>query len=483
MKRIITYIGIGTITLIALLLLAGCFWSPGEGTGSITMDLGSLRDAKTIDPAADTVRIYMQQESSGSYFAFEGTSLYIQEAIPAAADGSRTLTIEGIPAGNWLLIVAAGKAVEDTGGFYPLNYGVETTNIAADTDNPLTMTLSTEPPFEIATELVGKEITGAVEFNGNVYTFDAENEKLYFGPDESNMTEVSGFSTALSGYTVYSIDKGYTAVGADAVWINTDKGIVSYSIGGFEPNFQTTEFPVKESGGHHDGTNLYVYYRLPNGFGGADYDSITPADTIWYKYDDFDEYFTGNFVRQFFVYEAPPETFAYFATSLGAFRIESDKLNEMVEDFVVNAVFFEASFDNEFAAVHGLAFKAPDKMVLATENGIGVGTLSSTTDVVTDLQRIAGTAGITFTRVAVSDNGTYLVALDKNAKLYVFKDLGSSFEMKEFPFYTGFPGGVSQMTFLPAPSSSILYISGEGQDFASGGFAKINVETQIEWEN
>jgi len=448
------------------------------------MDLGSLRDAKTIDPAADTVRIYMQQESSGSYFAFDGTSLYIQEAIPAAADGSRTLTIEGIPAGNWLLIVAAGKAVEDTGGFYPLNYGVETTNIAADTDNPLTMTLSTEPPFEIATELVGKEITGAVEFNGNVYTFDAENEKLYFGPDESNLTEVSGFSTALSGYTVYSIDKGYTAIGADAVWINTDKGIVSYSIGGFETNFQTTEFPVKESGGVYDtSSNLYVYYRLPNGFGGADYDSIAPEDTIWYKYDQFDEYFTGNFIRQFFVHEltADSNTYAYFATSLGAFRVNSTNIDTQIDNFIVEADFFTVSAGGESVPIRGLAYRDADQMVLATDSGVFIGNLAAADSVITGVQRIANTEGITFTRVAVSDNGTYLVALDKNAKLYVFKDLGSSFEMKEFPFYTGFPGGVSQMMFLP--TSNILYISGEGQDFASGGFAKINVETQIEWEN
>jgi hypothetical protein len=270
---------------------------------------------------------------------------------------------------------------------------------------------------------------------------------------------------------VYSIDRGYTAGGGDAVWINTDRGIVLYD-GAFDPTFQGSEFPVRESGGLHDGTNLYVYYRLPNGFGGTEHGGT------WYKYDSFDEYFTGDFVRQFFVYEDPPETFAYFATSLGAFRIESDRLNEMVEDFVVNAVFFEANFGGEVAAVRGLAFKAPDKMVLATEDGIGVGTLSSTTNVVTGVQRIAGTEGMTFTRVAVSDTtGTYIAALDENADLYLFKDLGTSYEMKKFPFYTGFPGGVSQMMFLP--SSNILYISGEGRDFASGGFAKVDVAAQF----
>ncbi|MFW5769363.1 MAG: hypothetical protein ACOCYA_04830, partial [Spirochaetota bacterium] len=120
MKRIITYIGICAVALVAVLLLAGCFWNPDGGTGSITVDIGSLRDAKSVPSGADTARIYLQQESSGSYFAFEGTSLYTQESI----SGAGTVTLEGIPAGNWLLIFAVGKTVSN-GGFYPLKYGVE----------------------------------------------------------------------------------------------------------------------------------------------------------------------------------------------------------------------------------------------------------------------------------------------------------------------------------------------------------------------
>ncbi|MFW5768459.1 MAG: hypothetical protein ACOCYA_00245, partial [Spirochaetota bacterium] len=244
----------------------------------------------------------------------------------------------------------------------------------------------------------------------------------------------------------------------------------------FDTNFQTTEFPVKESGGLHDGSLLYVYYRLPNGFGGTEYPAVEAPD--WYYYNEFDEYFTGNFVRQFFVADLGGVTYAYFATSLGAFRINSTDLTSgVITNFVKDAEFFSIAD----SSIYGLAYKDLNDIVLATESGIFVGNLDAT-NVISGVQRIANTEGINFTRVAVSDNGTYIVALDENAKLYVFKEyIANTYEMKEFPFYTGFPGGVSQMMFLP--SSNIFYISGEGQDFASGGFAKINVETQIDWDN
>jgi hypothetical protein len=257
-------------------------------------------------------------------------------------------------------------------------------------------------------------------------------------------------------------------------------------------DFHNETVDVQKSGAFYDTADgkLTAFYKAAAGFGGIQtaHETGAPAyaDWNWSNYSDFDDVITGEFVYDFFFWDQDnspdPDNikdYAYFATKLGTFRMDKALVDSVSgeDDFFTEVDFFEIKDgDNNVLTVFGLAYLETDKIILATDGGVFTADLDNDTPLA-NLAVVDGTEGKKFTTIAASTDGSYSAAVTDTA-LYLFDHTGASVDQLPLLFAAGYPGLVSELTFMD--DNVTLLISGEGDpNFTPGGLASLNVQSMF----
>lgn len=243
--------------------------------------------------------------------------------------------------------------------------------------------------------------------------------------------------------------------------------------------FQSAEpFGVWKSGGVYDAGNgdVTVFFRSGNGFGGV---NIPTAGTDvsaynWEHYTDFEEALTGELVYDFFL----KGDYAYFASALGAFRLNTEIVEAADGDFFAEADFFEVvqgeGDDAETVPVNGVGYlPMVDQIIMATDEGIFLAELADLGNETLSVQGITETLGEAFSKVAVSDDGTRAAAVTAT-RLYLLKITlvpTMSIEVKSYGFHAGYPGGVEALQWT---DDNELLIAGSGSGLGTAGLVSLS---------
>lgn len=484
--------------VIAVLSISACFLQPKGDVAELTISLQGAEGARVLGDEVDGLRLYLVNQN-GAYYRFSDGRLYYQASEGETAAG--TVTVE-VPAGDWMVALELGEFVGEA--LLPRDYGIsELTTIAPGVDNDVAINTE-DSPFIWSEELIGSAFNGIVAFGTSgdrIYASTAD--KLYAGSSVTTLAEMSP-AFNYSSYPVNSISKG-TFFDTDPVkilegpaqselWVNTEEGIVPYRDGDFIYDFQNTRFSVLSSGGYFnpqvdaalpadiDPSDVTIFYKTESAFGGMNvaYDIDETSipdyeDWTWNVNDNFDETFAGELVYEFFIHDGA----TYLATKLGTLKLDNDLVSTGGGDFLAEAdeisISDEDGGEYDVIPIRGVSYVPDDGILLATDAGVFTATLTSTDSVISSLQLIGETEGKSFTTTAVSSDGSYAAAASATG-VFLFKKAGSSFAAKDFPVYTGVPGGISSLTFIE--DSGILVIAGEGGEESlspDGGIAQIDV--------
>ncbi|MEW5817103.1 MAG: hypothetical protein AB1798_17125, partial [Spirochaetota bacterium] len=440
MKRFL-FLSFTILVVSAVLVITACYWNPVSKTGDLTLRFDSGFLSRSISTDADTAWVYLKSES-GSFLQFSDTGQYYFEGSTAS-----TLEIPNIPAGKWNVLLALGN--KTTGAFIPSDYGESGFIMISPGVKNNAAVVSSKSPLLWSTALAGSNVTGAVTFGSSIFASTGAN--LYSGSSITNMAELA----PLSGYTIYSISEGLffgTSAGSTnpELWINTDKGIIPYRSSTYLTNFQKTQFLVRQSGARFSATpenQITIFFKTEKGFGGLNVKETNKDETTpweWKKYDEFAQNFTGDMVYDFVIHG----DFGYFATKLGAFRLNKDKVETGgSEDFFADADFFKITIGGDEIPIYGIKYQTSDTLIITTGKGVFKAAIDAGATVISNATRISGTEGLPFTLAAVSDNGAYAAALSEYG-LYLIKWEGDTYKVKTVPFYAGLPGRVTALIWM-----------------------------------
>ena len=466
--------------LLFALLLAGCYWAPGGGTGSITLAFGGDGQSRALAGTEDTARIYLYSEE-GAVFQFpDGNLFYQAEGIDD--EGGSVVAIEGIPEGSWNVLVSAGNL--DDALFTPVTYGESGfTPVSAGANNNVTVTA--QPLlFDWVGGVAGEALSGVVTFGTDVYASD---ENTVYKGNDTSVSEVS--ASLPSGAVVNSISEGLNVgdAASSELWVNTSQGIVPYNGTSYVTDFHVDNVdvtPVFKSGGMYTaGSDSYtVFYRTEAGFGGTSFDwsddGGTPASWVWTTFDDFEETLTGEFVYDFFLYNG----YGYFASQLGAFRIDIAMVasGSASDDFLADVEFFTISKDDVEYTVYGMDYLDSDKIILATDGGVFTAALAAAVPI-TGLDVVDVTAGKEYSMVKSSSNGMYSAAVSNTGITLLRHDAGGV-KSEELLFASGYPAAVTDLTWMD--DNTTLLIAGEGAETVGpGGLVTLDASSgSLVWE-
>jgi hypothetical protein len=231
------------------------------------------------------------------------------------------------------------------------------------------------------------------------------------------------------------------------LWLDTNRGILPYD-GTFEtdytPGFGDGTYEVSQSGALFDGTDGIAFFQGPERIGGA---VITPGtdagDIVWYQADLSQlDFFAGDPVSDFAILD----TDGYFATVLGAFRLDHALFEGLSpsENPDLDTLFTEAEFFDTAAAglpnarIQSLGLSGSD-IIIGTDRGAVIGTVVTGEDVYTGGSIIAGTRNRNIRFVEVSGSQILLVS----DEFIIYSTDGGSTFSEPVPAIVGFDGSIN----------------------------------------
>ncbi len=429
MKRLIRIAQLLAILVVSSILSLSCILDSGGSTGSVQF---------TIKGAGDTARIYLGT-TDGVLAPIGGDKDYLQVSLSPT---STTVTIEGLPAGaEYRAFFSLGCM--DEGYFWVDWYDVSSPfeiSPGANVEVSLGVLEDTVPlGLDYSPALMNKNVKGVVHDGTDIYAVTSST--LYKGDTVQLMTSLV---TLLGAYNIKSVSLGNAmTAGVGTIWLNTNKGIVpSTTGGGLTTNFSTNlgNVTVLESGAFDDGGTWYVYYQSSGGLGGVE-DTDPPITSYdWLDIDVSDE-IQGKPVHDFVTDNS--NNYGYFATVLGAFRLDGRMIDEGTTDFlgeddfsVPYADFFHVG---DYIPVIAIDYDpVNDLFVMGTEDGVW--STAAGQNPVDDPKTLeAGTNGKRFHTVAALE-GKWAARSD----LYVYVDNGTT--ITAIPFNV-FPDGITGMAW------------------------------------
>lgn len=496
MKRIVGF----TVILIASVVLSSCYIMSAGNTGSVSITVPAATASRTVSNSGgtsvgNTIRVYLytyaaNDETHYSLYSFPGGKSY--KDFPNSADQTTTITLDNIPSGLWQVLVSTGS-VDSPNGFMKVQYygSSDVFNLSPGTVNHLPSFSIVSTPFTINPDLVGKDVVSVRQLNSNLYA--ATSSILYRGTASlpsaiagaSSMTKdpKSDTITATGSNAIESLSNGYTYSSVSpmpaSLFVNTaQKGIVPYD--GTNPDTSFSTNLVSQTGSLSDLTSgaftlsgttpgLVIFYQRDGGLGGAYLDSTaTPTEADWTDFSTA-EIVSGQPVYSFIMSEnSSGENYAYVATKLGAFRLSSQSFNNTSSssDILDYGKSFSAAKN---VVIQCLAIDTSDpankKLYMGTNNGVWVAPLqeTNTDNPIGTSTEVAGTAGDSFTKIAINSSGD--IAMRSRYNLYVTDTTGKKVS---YPFFSGLPGELSSMVW-GGTNKKTLYVAG------SDGLVAINV--------
>lgn len=455
---------IGVLLLLIGLVLTGCYVAPGDGEGSIGVQLpDDDPDGSTQDPDLEgqTARIYLLQ---GDTLVDLTENVFVDIDL---VEGNRAVTVGPVPAGNgYQVILLLGETDEEV--FYPARFAVsEVFTVISGESNEITP-LVTEPNdmLAVAPDLIGEDLVGITATPDGVFT--ATTDTLFVG--DANLNFDDGSDVA-GDQLVNSLSVGWFFDGsafAQEPWLNTTEGILPYRGAAFDADFSANlaQTSVLSSGSFGIGLgadrNLYAFFQIDGGLGGlwvTNDNRGTPAAWEWLDEVDLSDLVTGQPVHDFVV-DFDNEA-VYFATKLGAFRLTTEVLTEgdsaTVQDVLDEADFFVVTVDGTEVDVTDLALVG-DSLYLATGKGVIKGTVVAGDEVV-DVGDGEAVIPATANRevLAMAFGGGYGAILTNN--FIIVTDNQADYKL--IPIYAG-TGGTPSDIFLDSINGIVLVSGSNG---------------------
>ena len=464
------------IISLAAVLLASCYFTPPAGdTSSITLTLSESAVARVVDANADTARVYLLSENN-ALLNF-GDAYYFESGDFTA---SNEITVEGIPSGTWKVLLSLGKYSGDA--FMTLSYGgTDGTVVSPGVEAKVGITLK-EQPYNVAGNLLGKDVSGVVNISDTMYA--SSGNTIYSGTAAAVLNSLS--QTISAEYTINSISKGlfFSAtpnVFTPELWVNTDKGIVPYRGGAFNYTFHDDGVSVLKSGALEtieatavwdSNDKLAVFYQRPKGLGGASIggdQKDDPSTWSWTDLSELEDSISDELVLDFAVHGDN----GYFASTIGAFRLNKGTVEAGGSDWISEGTFFEIVEGEETLLIYAIEVDETTNVVyIGTSDGMYKASLDDEGNPVNP-SRISGTEGYGFTKISVTeDYAAFLSSYD----LFIYETGTGS--LTPLPFYSGLPGMLTGLSW----KGSVLFISGTGTDakgnpvpLGKGGLVSINM--------
>lgn len=366
------------IKLLALLagvafLAAGCYLSLDDGVGSVGIRLPEPSSSGT--PAtADAARIFVVNGSTQLELG-DGTP-YVEVALTGEAND---VTVGPVPSGpGYQVVLAVGSYVvgfDLEEYFVPTHYDTsEEFSVYAGQATITEMTLAATPFVAPPEDFLGRDLIGVVTAGGGIYTASAT--KVFDVDTIGGGLGILFEADLPAGETAISIDRGAVYGTDDIVWLGTSDGIIPYSglgPGGLDPTFETTEIQasVLDSGAYYLpplDDKLLGFFQFDGGLGGVFNDSGTNE---WLSEIDLSGIVVGQPVYDLFVDFDGGNVYGYFATKLGAFRLDESDISSgytTPQQVFQGAEFFSVTIDGLPVPIVQLA--ANGLLYLGTPRGV-----------------------------------------------------------------------------------------------------------------
>ena len=414
------------LLLVGAILFASCALGLGAqvGTGSLSLvfPMGSL--SRAVSDTTYLVRV------------FYGLDLYDQE--PEISGDQITFT--DLPLGEAWVFIAKGSVGTD-GFFYPVASGDTEITIVAGQNDAVHITLDASP-FQWSADLKGSNIVGLTELDGSVYA--STDRLLYKGTYTSGTFATVSGPEVPDGVEINSLSVGTTYDGAayaSQVWVNgswnaTDGGGImpwtasntldnGYSAG-FAP---ASDLEIIHSGAFAVGDGLAVFFQRDGGLGGVFLANPTEyakpkVDWPWIV----DEINLGELLAD--MVENPDDLILDFEVNSSTAYVVSTLITAKVSESIISGDAAGASAEDLLNSDH-VAFapelgspitdldldEANSKIYMATENGLYMGTTSTTSGEFlaagTQAAAVPGTRGYSIKRAVSSKAGSYVAFITK----------------------------------------------------------------------
>lgn len=468
----------------AALILSSCYIMSAGSTGTIKLDFaGSL--AKAATGSSNKVRIYLFGGGSalaGSLYTFPATGLdYTEASYPG------TVTLAGVPAGQWQAAVAIGQA-GGNGSFLTVRYGTSSPfSVEAGNDATVSITTSASPVV-YSPQLEGislDSVMAKVSYlnygnTGSAGVFASSPSTLYGGLLSYSSTaginlpstSIGTFSGLPAGAQINSLGFGYTS--SMCLFVNTTKGILPFNDAGNNA-FDTSFLPslgsssdVLGSTADISGNTVLDYYASESGIGGIDVNPLSSWVTISLSggsnsdpvYGIASDYAVGDGLL-------------YAATKGGAFWAPASIVNplsnptgglsgahyftapngETIESlatlFPVNASTLGKGL--LYIGTPGGAFSAP---ITESSGSVSIGNFSPVSG--TAGKKILAIATSTYPDSSGSTTSNYAAFRTNDGIIVLDESTGAT---TTYPFYAGFPGTVNRMVWA---NGRLLLAGSEG---------------------
>jgi len=424
------------------LLLVSCFWQGGGSSGSLSFSISPRAAARSVAANSDTLRVYLMGTDGKLVSIGPAAHPKYDEVSFTPGSASVAYTSPAIPAGGpYSVLIALGKS---TGGVLaPSDYGHgDDLNIAPGVSSAVTLTLDASPITALA--LPGTNTNGLVVVGGNVY---ASTSSSLFEVAVAPLGATPLETLPDASYTINSLSLGaeYDEGYVDTPWLNTNKGILPYSLlslagNRFKSGFATSPGNVNVLQSsfleytHDSSTFRAAMYQREAGLGGTLLSNGNPDKWIDVNLGDI---LAGKPILD----SVPHGDYAYFATNLGAFRLDANVIGNAAtaEDVISKSTFFDVTVGGAKLPILSLAI-VDGSLYMGTSNGVYVANLTETTGSTTAIAAaslIAGTQDSIVTRIKGISYGASKILLAFMADKGVFLWSGSN--LATLPFYCGLP--------------------------------------------
>ncbi len=453
-----------TIGIIISLGISSCYMMGNVDTGNLSLDFSSIVkgiDSKSLLSRASTpgytARIYLFAD--GKIYPLGDKYEYKEENI---SENRVQVEIKNIPAGP-VYTLAVSIGTKGTNYFNVEWWGnsEEFKIVAGSTVSP-TVKLQ-ETSFTPA--LSGKHLKGVIVNSSTICT--PTEDTLYYGS-----TITSFQSKTLTGYSINSISIGKFLDNTNAIvnepWLNTTKGIVPFRNDNFDETFSSKlpESIIMSGAVEASENSIVAFYERDSGLGGVYIDSTNKTQPSTWEWLDIDlsDYVSGQPIYDYY----NTESYAYFASKLGAFRLSSTLIEEYnnsgnTPNFMDEAKFFSVDNNIQIISLSGYTSGSTKYLVMGTENGAYIGTLDESSDsVLTNVTLLSRTKNYKINKLIITQNpnnsSQYYIAMMSESNLFIYDSSNST--VTSYPFYSGLPGELTGFAWWNDNGSLKLLITG-----------------------